>query len=71
MFRKFSSPQSFGVAIKRIFSKIYDKKITLNNIRHSYITWEMREMRSVNYLSNLAMMMGHSAEEQQLYKRVK
>lgn len=71
LFRKFSSPQSFGVAIKRIFSKIYDKKITLNNIRHSYITWEMREMRSVNYLSNLAMMMGHSAEEQQLYKRVK
>jgi len=69
-FRKFSSPHSFGVAIRRIFSKIYDKKITLNNIRHSYITWEMRVMRSVNYLSNLAMMMGHSVEEQQLYKRV-
>jgi len=30
----------------------------------------MRELRSVNYLSNLAMMMGHSMGEQQLYRRI-
>ena len=71
LFRKFNNSASFGVAIKRIFSKVYDKKITLNNIRHSYITWELRELRSVNYLKNLAMMMGHSSEEQQLYRRIK
>jgi predicted transcriptional regulator len=60
----------FGVAIKRIFTRIYLKPITLNDIRHSYITWELREQRTANYLKNLAMMMSHSPEEQQLYKRV-
>jgi predicted transcriptional regulator len=60
----------FGVAIKRIFTRIYLKPITLNDIRHSYITWELREQRTANYLRNLAMMMSHSVEEQQLYKRV-
>jgi hypothetical protein len=70
LYRKFSKANTFGDAIKRVFSKVYSKKITLNNIRHSYITWEMREIRSVNYLSNLAMMMGHSIGEQQLYRRI-
>ena len=70
LYRKFSNAKTFGDAIKRVFSKVYGKKITLNNIRHSYITWEVRELRSVNYLSNLAMMMGHSIEEQQLYRRI-
>ncbi len=70
LYRRFSTANTFGDAIKRVFSKVYGKKITLNNIRHSYITWEMRELRSVNYLSNLAMMMGHSMEEQQLYRRI-
>lgn len=60
----------FGVAIKRIFTRIYLKPITLNTIRHSYITWELREQRTANYLKNLAMLMSHSIEEQQLYKRV-
>jgi predicted transcriptional regulator len=60
----------FGVAIKRIFTRMYLKPITLNTIRHSYITWELREQRTANYLNNLAMMMSHSKEEQQLYKRV-
>ena len=68
LFRKFSSSATFNVAIKRIFSKIYSKKITLSNIRYSYIIWDLRTTRSINYLSNLAAMMGHSAEEQQLYK---
>jgi len=70
LYKKFSSAKTFGDAIKRVFSKVYEKKITLNNIRHSYITWEVRELRSVNYLTNLAMMMGHSMEEQQLYRRI-
>jgi len=68
LFRKFSSSATFNVAIKRIFSKIYSKKITLSNIRYSYIIWDLRTTRSINYLSNLAAIMGHSAEEQQLYK---
>ena len=45
-------------------------RITLNTIRHSYITWEMREVRNVRYLENLALLMGHSVKEQQLYRRI-
>ena len=60
----------FGVAIKRIFTRMYLKQITLNTIRHSYITWELREQRTANYLKNLATMMAHAVEEQQLYKRL-
>ena len=60
----------FGVAIKRIFTRIYLKTITLNTIRHSYITYELREHRTANYLKNLAMMMAHNKDEQSLYLRV-
>ena len=60
----------FGVAIKRIFTRMYLKTITLNDIRHSYITWELREQRTANYLKNLATMMAHNREEQSYYLRV-
>ncbi len=59
-----------GVAIKRIFTRMYLKPITLNTIRHSYITWELREQRTANYLKNLATMMAHNREEQSYYLRV-
>ncbi len=68
LFIKYNSPTTFNAAIKRIFSKIYNKKITLNNIRDSYIIWDLRTIRSVNYISNLASIMGHSTDEQKLYK---
>jgi hypothetical protein len=68
LFNKYNSPTTFNAAIKRIFSKIYNKNITLNKIRNSYIIWELRTIRSVNYISNLASMMGHSTDEQKLYK---
>ena len=68
LFNKYNSPTTFNVAIKRIFSKIYNKSITINKIRDSYIIWELRTIRTVNYISNLASMMGHSTDEQKLYK---
>ena len=70
LFIKYKSSSSFCQGIKRIFSKIYSKKITLNNIRHSYITCVMRTAHNANYLKNLALLMGHSTNEQLLYKRI-
>ena len=70
LFIKYKNPSSFCEAIKRIFSKIYSKKITLNNIRHSYITCTMRTAHNANFLKNLALLMGHSTNEQLLYKRL-
>ena len=67
---KYSRADTFGKAIARVFTKVYNMKITLNTIRHSYITWEMREVRNVRYLENLALLMGHSVKEQQLYRRI-
>ena len=67
---KYGRTDVFGKAIERVFTKVYGKKTTLNTIRHSYITWEMREVRNVRYLENLAKLMGHSPKEQQLYRRV-
>ena len=66
----YSRADTFGNAITRIFSKVYNMRITLNTIRHSYITWEMREVRNIRYLENLALLMGHSVKEQQLYRRI-
>ena len=66
----YSRADTFGKAIARVFTKVYEKKITLNTIRHSYITWEMREVRNVRYLENLSLLMGHSKTEQQLYRRI-
>jgi len=60
---------TFGNTIKRVIQFDIFKKITLNNIRHSYITWGVPiEKYSINYLSNLAMMMGHTMFVQQSYR---
>ena len=67
---KYGRADTFGNAIKRVFTKVYNMRITLNTIRHSYITWEMREVRNVRYLENLALLMGHSVKEQQDRKSV-
>ena len=72
--RKLITAYSFGRTIAKIFTKIYGtkngKNTTLNTIRHSYITWEMREVRNVRYLENLALLMGHSPNEAMLYRRI-
>ena len=72
--RKLITAYSFGRTIAKIFTIIYGRKegkdTTLNTIRHSYITWEMREVRNVRYLENLAMLMGHSPNEALLYRRI-
>lgn len=68
--RKLMRADSFGRTIEKVFTKVYDKKITTNTIRHSYITWEMKEVRNVRYLENLALLMGHSKEEAMLYRRI-
>jgi len=68
--RKLIRADSFGRTIAKVFTKVYDKHTTLNTIRHSYITWEMRVVRNVKYLENLALLMGHSKEEAMLYRRI-
>ena len=70
LFNKYSTSAAFGIGIKRIFTAIYKKPITINNIRHSYITWDLQEPKSTKYKENLAMAMGHNIQEQQLYMRV-
>lgn len=63
----------FGRRVKTIFTKIYGKQegkdITINTIRHNYITYYLDVIKpNVADAKLVANMMGHSKQEQDLYK---
>ena len=63
----------FGSRVKKIFTKIYGKQdgkdITINTIRHNYITYYLDVKKpNVADAKLVANMMGHSKTEQDLYK---
>ena len=63
----------FGSRVKAIFTKIYGKQdgkdITINTIRHNYITYFIDVIKpNVADAKLVANMMGHSKTEQDLYK---
>ena len=63
----------FGRRVKTIFTKIYGKQygkdITINTIRHNYITYYLDVKKpNVADAKLVANMMGHSKREQDLYK---
>lgn len=63
----------FGRRVKSIFTKIYGKQegkdITINTIRHNYITYYLDVIKpNVADAKLVANMMGHSKQEQDLYK---
>lgn len=63
----------FGSRVKAVFTKIYGKQdgkdITINTIRHNYITYYLDVKKpNVAEAKLVANMMGHSKHEQDLYK---
>jgi len=63
----------FGSRVKKVFTKIYGKQdgkdITINTIRHNYITYYLDVIKpNVADAKLVANMMGHSKKEQDLYK---
>lgn len=65
------SYHNFSEIVSRTFAKYYkQKKITVNSIRHSYITHFLSEPRSVADKEAAALAMGHSVSMQSKYLRL-
>jgi len=57
--------------IKSVFSKILPKPITVNGLRHSFITDKFKGTPSIKESEGIARMMGHSLQLQQQYRFIK
>lgn len=59
---------NFGEAVKKAFKGATDKSVTVNLIRHAYITYYLKSKRTVNERRQLAKLMGHDVNTQSLYE---
>lgn len=59
--------KNFSQFVSRIFKRVSGKPLTINLLRHSYISKFLSKKRSVNEMKKLAKIMGHSTIEQQFY----
>lgn len=60
---------NFSEVLTNTFGKIYDKTITINTLRHSYIINFLNKKRSPNQRKVLARQMLHSVSQQAMYDR--
>ena len=61
-----SSPQ-----INRILNKVFDKHISVDMLRHIYLTNHYKNIPAIKDMENLATEMGHSLNQQMLYVKKK
>lgn len=59
---------NFGELVKKTFKAATGKNITVNLIRHAYITYYLGRKRTVNERKRLAKLMGHDVNTQSLYE---
>ena len=57
-----SSPQ-----INRILNKVFDKRVSVDMLRHIYLTNHYKDIPALKDMENLATEMGHSLSQQMLY----
>jgi len=57
-----SSPQ-----INRILNKVFDKRVSVDMLRHIYLTNHYKDIPALKEMENLATEMGHSLSQQMLY----
>ena len=60
--RPLSSPQ-----INRILNKVFNKKVSVDMLRHIYLTNHYKNIPALKDMENLATEMGHSLNQQMLY----
>ena len=60
---------SFSGRLKDVFMQSVNKPITLNILRHSFVSYHIRGNISNKKKTEYAMQMGHSLETQDLYRR--
>jgi hypothetical protein len=59
---------NFAEVVKKAFKQATGKNITVNLIRHAYITYYLQTKRTVNERKKLAELMGHDINTQSLYE---
>lgn len=69
--RKGEYNKDFSKKIPRIFNSLLGKPISINDLRHSYISWYLnKKKRTVKQREILAKLMGHSVDQQGLYEKI-
>lgn len=66
----FGDVQNFSEVITRVFKKYTNKNITVNLLRHSYLSNYLSKPRSIKKRKNIAKLMGNSVAEQNKYIRM-
>lgn len=69
--KKEISQSNFSYLISNVFKKVYNIPISIRFIRMSHITSYLSKNPTIKEMELLAYMMGHSKEEQGLYKKIK
>ena len=67
--KPFKSAETFGVYIRDTLKAIFEKPLGIDILRHSYITWLKRNDVSLAKKKKAAMVMGHSLETQEAYRK--
>lgn len=62
--------RNFNSIVTRVFKKATGKKISVNLLRHAYISNFLSKRRSIREKKELALAMGHSVATQQQYDRI-
>ena len=60
---------SFSARLKQVFEQAIGTPLTLNVLRHSFISYHLRTGTTAKQKNEWAMAMGHSTETQDLYRR--
>jgi hypothetical protein len=68
---KVISQSNYSHLISNVFKKVYNIPISIRYLRMSHITSYLSKNPSIKEMELLAYMMGHSKEEQGLYKKIK
>lgn len=68
---KVISQSNFSHLISNVFKKVYNIPISIRYLRMSHITYLLNKNPSIKEMELLAYKMGHSKEEQGLYKKIK
>jgi len=68
---KVISQSNYSHLISNVFKKVYNIPISIRYLRMSHITSYLSKNPTIKEMELLAYMMGHSKEEQGLYKKIK
>ena len=67
--KPFKSVDSFAKYVRDTFKDVFGKNVTVDILRHSYITWLKRNELTKAKKAKIAKQMGHSLDTQEAYRK--